>query len=59
MCETLAEALDALDQDRRFLTEPEVFTDDLIDAHIALKRAEIEAVERVPHPVEYQLYYSV
>jgi glutamine synthetase len=36
-----------------------VFTDDLIDAHIALKRAEIEAVERVPHPVEYQLYYSL
>ena len=38
--------------------EGEVFTDDVIDAHIALKRAEIEAVERVPHPVEYQLYYS-
>jgi glutamine synthetase len=56
---TLAEALDALDQDRAFLTAGEVFTDDLIDAYIALKRAEIEAVERVPHPVEYQLYYSV
>jgi glutamine synthetase len=35
-----------------------VFTDELIDAHIALKRAEAAAVERVPHPVEYQLYYS-
>ena len=32
--------------------------DDLIDTHIALKRAEVAAVERVPHPVEYQLYYS-
>jgi glutamine synthetase len=59
VCGTLEQALDALDQDRGFLTEPEVFTDDLIDAHIALKRAEIEAVRRVPHPVEYQLYYSV
>jgi glutamine synthetase len=59
VCRTLEEALDALDQDRAFLTEAEVFTDDLIDAHIALKRAEIDAVERVPHPVEYQLYYSV
>jgi glutamine synthetase len=59
VCRTLEEALAALDQDRGFLTEAEVFTDDLIDAHIALKRAEIEAVERVPHPVEYQLYYSV
>ena len=55
---TLAEALDALDRDRDFLTADEVFTDDLLDAYIALKRAEIEAVERVPHPVEFQLYYS-
>ena len=59
VCGTLEQALDALDQDRGFLTESEVFTDDLIDAHIALKRAEIETVRRVPHPVEYQLYYSV
>jgi glutamine synthetase len=58
VCRTLEEALDALDQDRGFLLEGEVFTDDVIDAHIALKWAEIEAVERVPHPVEYQLYYS-
>jgi glutamine synthetase len=58
VCRTLEEALDALDEDRGFLLEGEVFTDDLIDAHLALKRAEIEAVERVPHPVEYQLYYS-
>jgi glutamine synthetase len=59
VCRTLAEALDALDRDREFLTAGEVFSDDLIDAYIALKRAEIEAVESVPHPVEFQLYYSV
>jgi glutamine synthetase len=58
VCRTLAEALDALDQDRGFLTAGEVFTDELIDAHIALKRAEMAAVERIPHPAEYQLYYS-
>jgi glutamine synthetase len=58
VCRTLAEALDALEADRGFLMDGEVFSDDLIDAHIAVKRAEIEAVERVPHPVEYQLYYS-
>jgi glutamine synthetase len=58
-CATLAEALDALDRDRAFLTADEVFTDDLIDTYIALKRGEIEAVEGVPHPVEFQLYYSV
>jgi glutamine synthetase len=59
VCATLAEALDALDRDRAFLTTDEVFTDDLLDAYIALKRAEVEAVESVPHPVEFQLYYSV
>jgi glutamine synthetase len=58
VCGTLAEALDALDRDRAFLTVDEVFTDDLIDAYIALKRQEIEAVDGVPHPVEFQLYYS-
>ena len=55
----LAEALDALDRDRAFLTTDEVFTDDLIDTYLALKRQEIEAVDGVPHPVEFQLYYSV
>jgi glutamine synthetase len=58
VCRTLAEALEALEQDRDFLTADEVFSDDMIDAYVALKRAEIEAVERVPHPVEFQLYYS-
>ncbi len=59
VCATLAEALDALDRDRAFLTVDEVFTDDLLDAYIALKRAEVETVESVPHPAEFQLYYSV
>ena len=58
VCRTLAEALDAIDRDREFLTAGEVFTDDLIDAYIALKRAEIDAIESVPHPLEFQLYYS-
>ena len=50
VCRTLEEALDALDQDRGFLLEGEVFTDDVIDAHIALKRAEIEARGAGPPP---------
>jgi glutamine synthetase len=59
VCPTLAAALDALERDRAFLTEDDVFTDDLIDAYILLKRQEIEAVDGVPHPVEFQLYYSL
>ncbi len=58
VCRTLQQALDALDRDRAFLTEGEVMADDLIDAYIRLKQDEIDAVERVPHPVEFQLYYS-
>ena len=59
VCRTLGEALLALDADRFFLTQGEVFSDDVIDAYIALKRREIEAQEMVPHPMEYQLYFSV
>ncbi len=59
VCRTLDQALAALDRDRVFLTKDEVFSDDVIDAYIALKRSEIEALEAVPHPVEYRLYYSV
>ena len=58
VCRTLDDALSALDSDRAFLTKGEVFSDDMIDAYISLKRTEIEAQEAVPHPMEYQLYYS-
>ncbi|MGI9418578.1 MAG: type I glutamate--ammonia ligase [Geminicoccaceae bacterium] len=59
VCRTLDQALAALDRDRAFLTQGEVFSDGVIDAYIALKKNEIAALEAVPHPVEYQLYYSV
>ena len=59
VCRTLCEALTALDGDRAFLTRGEVFSDGVIDAYIDLKKNEIETLEAVPHPVEYQLYYSV
>ncbi|OMH39227.1 glutamate--ammonia ligase [Motiliproteus sp. MSK22-1] len=56
---SLEEALDALDKDRDFLTAGGVFTDDTIDAYIALKNEEIERVNMTTHPVEFDLYYSV
>jgi len=36
-----------------------VFTDDLIDAYLALKWEEVKAVDLAPHPIEFQMYYSV
>jgi glutamine synthetase len=53
------EALAELDADRDFLTAGDVFSNDSIDAYIALKIAECEAVSRATHPKEFDLYYSV
>jgi glutamine synthetase len=36
-----------------------VFGDDMIDAYIELKKAEADRVRMTPHPVEFDLYYSV
>ena len=52
----LGAALDALEADHGFLTKGEVMPLDLIEAYVRVKRAEIEQVERVPHPVELQLW---
>jgi glutamine synthetase len=56
---SLTEALDALEEDREFLTRGGVFTDDMLDAYIKLKREEVAKVNMTTHPVEFDLYYSV
>ena len=56
---SLREALERLDADRAFLKAGNVFSDDLIDAYIELKMEEVEYFEQTPHPVEFDLYYSV
>ena len=52
-------ALEALNADREFLTRGEVFTDDMIDAYIDLKREEVQRLDMTTHPVEFDMYYSV
>jgi glutamine synthetase len=59
VCGSLREALAALDADRKFLTQGGVFTDDLIDAYIDLRMAEVHDLEHTPHPIEFVNYYSV
>jgi len=56
---SLDEALDALDANRAIFTKGGVMSDDMIDAYIALKRAEAKRVSMAVHPLEYELYYSV
>ncbi len=55
---SLEEALNALTH-REFLKAGGVFTDEAIDAYIALRREEDDRVRMTPHPVEFELYYSV
>ena len=56
---TLDMALDALDADRDFLTAGGVFTDDMIDGYLELKREEVERLNMTTHPVEFDMYYSL
>jgi glutamine synthetase len=59
VCGSLREALVSLDKDRKFLTAGGVFDDDQIDAYIELKMEEVIRFEHTPHPVEFDMYYSV
>ncbi|MCD8548767.1 MAG: glutamate--ammonia ligase [Aeromonadaceae bacterium] len=56
---SLEEALKSLDADREFLTRGGVFSDDFIDSYLELKQSDVDRVRMTPHPVEYELYYSV
>ena len=58
VCGSLREAMESLDRDRDFLKQGGVFTDDQIDAYIALKFEEIYKLEHTPHPMEFEMYYS-
>ncbi|HVQ26797.1 MAG TPA: type I glutamate--ammonia ligase [Planctomycetota bacterium] len=58
VCGSLREALTSLDKDREFLKKGGVFTDDQIDSFIELKMEENMRYEMMPHPVEFDMYYS-
>lgn len=58
VCGSLREALNSLMADYDFLTAGGVFTKDLIDSYVELKMGEVEAFETMPHPIEYDMYYS-
>ncbi|WP_019218783.1 type I glutamate--ammonia ligase [Bartonella florencae] len=56
---SLREALEALDKDRSFLKAGDVFDDDQINSFIEIKMQEVLRYETTPHPVEFDMYYSV
>ncbi len=59
VCGSLRQALDSLAADKAFLKKGDVFTDDLIDSYSELRWEEVYAFEHSPHPIEFQMYYSV
>ena len=59
VCTSLEQALEYLDKDREFLTRGGVFSNDFLDAYIALKSEEVDRLRITTHPVEFDLYYSL
>ncbi|MFN3484050.1 MAG: type I glutamate--ammonia ligase [Planctomycetota bacterium] len=55
---SLQEAIAALEGDHEFLLKGDVFTQDVIDTWIAMKKKEIDAIRLRPHPYEFFLYYD-
>ena len=58
VCGSLREALESLKADHDFLLKGDVFTADMLAGYIELKMEEVEAFETMPHPIEFQMYYS-
>lgn len=59
VCGYLDEALEALEKDNEYLLAGNVFTEDLIKCYIELKREEVSKLRTHPHPIEFDMYYSV
>ena len=57
---SLEAALAALEKDSNFLLQGDVFTKDVIDNWLTLKRTkEVDAIRLRPHPYEFYLYFDV
>ena len=56
---SLEESLRALEADHAFLIEGGVFTTDLLQNYVDLKRAQSDEVRLRPVPIEFGLYYDV
>jgi glutamine synthetase len=59
VCGSLREALVALEADNDFLRKGDVMTEELISGYLELKWEEVLTFEQAPHPIEFQMYYSV
>jgi glutamine synthetase len=58
VCRTLRDAIEALEKDHKFLMEGNVFSQSMIDSYIELLLEDTIAYEMMPHPIEFERYYS-
>ena len=56
---SLDAAINNLEADHDYLLEGGVFTSDLIEKWVELKREEIDAIRLRPHPYEFDMYYDI
>lgn len=56
---SLEEALDALEADHDYLTKGGVFPERLLQIWIERKRQDAMAINKLPHPEEFKLYYDL
>jgi glutamine synthetase len=56
---SLNKALNALEEDNRYLLEGGAFTEDLLESWIKIKRKEVTEIRVRPTPYEFQMYYDV
>jgi len=56
---SLEAVLDELEKDHDYLLAGDVFTPDLIETWIEMKRSDIEAIRLRPHPHEFEMYYDL
>ncbi|HTY68251.1 MAG TPA: type I glutamate--ammonia ligase [Alphaproteobacteria bacterium] len=59
VCGSLREAITHLENDHEFLMGGDVFGKDFLQSYMDLKWEEVYAFEHTPHPIEFQMYYSV
>ena len=55
---SLNKALNALEADHDFLLEGGVFTADLLESWIALKRKDVDEIRSRPTPYQFEMYYD-
>ena len=58
VCQSLEEALDALEVDHGFLTQGGVFSEAFLTSYQQLKRSDVNRLRLATHPLEFELYYS-